>query len=85
MNNYQKIALIVIRAEAVFMILYALREFFSIALYVPAVYFSIFPRFYLNIGGTVYWGFLNFFAGLFILAISKPIAGFIADRLEDEE
>jgi hypothetical protein len=85
MNNYQKIALIVIRAEAVIIILYALREFFSVALYVPALYFGIFPRFYLNIGGTVYWGFLNFFAGLLILAISKPVAAFITDRLEDEE
>ncbi len=85
MNKYEKIALVVIRVEAILTVFYGLREFFSVVLYVPAEYLGIFPRFYLNIGYVVYWGFIHVFAGLFTWAVSKTIATFIGARLEDKE
>jgi hypothetical protein len=85
MNKYERIALVMIRVEVVLTLLYALREFFAVVLYVAAEYLGLFPRFYLNVGYTVYWGFLNMFMGLFIWAISKPVATFIGSRFEDKE
>ena len=73
------------RVEAVVLLIYALKELLSVVIYVPAMYFGILPNFYLNIGYDVFWGFMNLLTGLFMYAISRPVAAFISERLEDKE
>ena len=83
MGRYQKIALVVIRVHAYIALLAALKNLFGVALYIPAIYLRLVPRFYLNAGADAYWGFLEFFFGLLILGISNPLALLVGGRLDE--
>ena len=77
MNNTQKIAFVVLQVEAILYIFEGLREFVAVTVYVATTHLGILPPFYLNIGYTIFFGFLYLVTGLVIYALSRPIAAFI--------
>lgn len=83
MNSYQKMAFVFLRTSAYLTLLYGLRAFAAVAIYVPARYFSILPYFYMNIGYDVFWGCLSIAMGFLVLSISKPLAIIVGQNLED--
>lgn len=74
MNQYQKIAFVVIRVEGYLTILLAIREFVEAILYVAGMQLWLLPSFYFNPRAGIFVGFIVLAFGFLIIGISKPLA-----------
>jgi hypothetical protein len=85
MNQYQKIAFVVIRVSGYIGILIAVREFFTVIFYVASMQLRIIPYFYFNVGAGIFLGFIYLTFSLITIAISKPLAIHIGGYFDSSE
>ena len=85
MNQYQKIAFVVIRASGYIGILIAVREFLgSIVYYVVGVKLGLLPSLYFNERAGIYIGFFMLAFSFLTIAISKPLAIHIGSYFDSD-
>jgi hypothetical protein len=86
MNQYQKIAFVVIRVSGYLTILSAVREFVeSIVYYVIGVKVGLLPGLYFNGRAAIYIGFFLVSFGLLTIAISRPLAIRVGSYFDSDE
>jgi predicted histidine transporter YuiF (NhaC family) len=88
MNQYQKIAFVVIRASGYLGILGAVREFVEVIIYVACMQLKLLPYFYFNVGWAIFVGIIYLASCFLIIAISRPLAirigGYFDSELSDK-
>lgn len=84
MNQYQKIAFVVIRVSGYLGIVGAVREFVEVIVYVACMQLRLLPYFYLNVGAGIFIGFVYLASSLLVIAISRPLGNRIGGYFDND-